>query len=336
MSTDITLSCDHNYRKSSMYSALPNKMNNELMSIIKGDDVFEKLFENIEFQYSNHFDDSFWKETAVLFNKAPFLTLSVSVFHPDQMLSTNQVTNSQFNKEIKIYSICFEFYCFVISATNAQTEQSLIEFLSFYQKQLHCSIFYCSFDESTRFNPSTIKISNRDNKNEEIFRFYSHYKTLLDNYPLVLLFVPSVVCYKIQRFYMHRQLFFDDTFFDAFEKYKYTPGDKQKESESQKYIFDPNDFLMLRYLGNGSTSTIFLYLHTKTFYPFAIKEFRSDLDNIDQIIEREQKFYENYSHPFIVYYYYGNIKFPNKPKKSFILEFMSNGTLAENIKSFFF
>ncbi|OHS96388.1 hypothetical protein TRFO_37499 [Tritrichomonas foetus] len=325
-----------------LYSNLPTAMSNEI-SHAKKNPAFSSLLNKIEFHYSNHFNPSFEQETRSIFRKTPFLTFSLRLiskneaiyFHDFSSLETQNIYGSSQNNYLMIFSVCAENHCIVISNINdyitklmnmpmypKSTEEYFLEFLSRYQRERKIPILLSHYDKypkNLQINFNKILFESDVNIQNEVNSFYYHYQYQFNYFPFLSLFLFSVICFQIRRYYFPSNMFCDDSFFHLFDGYEYGI------TQNSKYIFHPDDFIYLRYLGSGSSSSSTkLYLHIKTFYLFALKELST---NDSLIHEREQYFYENFSHPFIIHYY-GVVK-PNNRPNSLILEFMSNGTLSD-------
>ena len=95
-----------------------------------------------------------------------------------------------------------------------------------------------------------------------------------------------------------------------------------KEPKKSK-IFNFNDFIYLRPIGNSATSTTSLYYHIESEKLFAIKMQNSN--ESDRYIKREKANYEQIYYPFIPRYY-GEVDSVNT---SIVIEYINGSTLSD-------
>ena len=137
-------------------------------------------------------------------------------------------------------------------------------------------------------------------------------------------FVLPLLGYFMQRIFFDSKYFQDPSFFEESSNLK-----KSILESSKKNQLSLNDFQIIKLIGSGASSRVYLAIHINTFSFVALKIYDS---NKNDSFLREKTFFEkSQNHPYIIEYY-GS--FSDKDNKGILLlDFKSNGSISDLFKS---
>ena len=244
-----------------------------------------------------------------------------------------------------IVIFCVEKECLIINSIETSKAKELMKEL----KNNQISILNMNEDCQIK------KSREEEEANEEINNFCSFLavsKEIKSNF-YVKLTIRPIAGYMIRRYYYPTEYFNDQTFF-FFDKADVSSKEQSLKKElaksiicdklsdfdckvnsninkrAQHYIFNKDDFIILRVLYSSNQAIYYFVVHRKTFFVFVMKIFNIPNDSIKDN-SNEIRFCENYSHRCFVPFY-GFIK-EKETTIGIVYEFMCNGTLKSYVKT---
>ncbi|OHT17201.1 hypothetical protein TRFO_41200 [Tritrichomonas foetus] len=325
-----------------IFPRFPDILQKKLIEVTQTHQAFGLIYSSFNYNFIDFFDGYYQSNLKNLIYSYPFITLGYTEIQEEN---------------IECFILCFEKGCIFIKNNEKnddkiKTQGNLTEENSSQAKQSKetgNSLFYRFIQDylnmkSTKIydfdlpneikekmnlqnlNSSKNNVSSDNNCidsennaiEQQIKSFYFHFFNFMkQNYFLRSSFKPLLI-YLIKRFYYHPKHFKDQSFLHSFDHLNYSE-------------FNEKDFLELRLIGKGSTANVFECLHLKTLFIVAIKKFNQNCS--DKSSEREENFAKRVECSYFINKCYGFIINRQTHQKSYIYEYMCNGTLKTNINS---
>ena len=294
---------------------------------VKSRDIhLKKLIESFDIDFYERIDEKSKNTVFDTLKESHFLTLSFEFVE---------------SLNYGIFAICIEDKCFLIACQQTETINNVIQIL----QSLSChnlinslnnfDIFLSDgkktyekiqknlekdgqkdFDILNKLQNSTPKKAIKQAK-EEIKNFLKQFHKFLNN--ISKIFVSSMGLFIIRRFYYPSTFFKDPSFFNSFDNATYS-------------LYKKKDFIKLRLINDGSSASVYLYLHIETFYLLIAK-----------ILHLHNKSRQKYKEIIVNVLYspffnkcFGYFESKKNCDDNYLFEFLSGGSFRERIKSLTF